>query len=282
MISCRRPRTARRTSTSTSPRGWAAAKARRGGCVSLISSGTSDKESAFLEATPSGNDVFFLTAAQLLAPGHRHGRLTSTTRASARRHRPCLTARAPAPPGCSTATRAAARAPAPAGPGRAVGHRDVLRPGQLVPAAAAKQERLGDESRATQTADASPEARESAEGLQEAQESRRSAARAKRKARKTVRAEAADKTRSAKQSTHASARGSRRAHGDAMSPTSERALRIKWHVAPAVLAATASRRRRGSRSRRPALAAGAVVAGQLRSGADAICRPAGKARSSWP
>jgi hypothetical protein len=37
-----------------------------GGCVSLISSGTSSRESAFLEATPSGNDVFFLTASQLL------------------------------------------------------------------------------------------------------------------------------------------------------------------------------------------------------------------------
>ena len=36
-----------------------------GGCVALLSSGTSSKESAFLEATPSGNDVFLLTAAQL-------------------------------------------------------------------------------------------------------------------------------------------------------------------------------------------------------------------------
>jgi hypothetical protein len=36
------------------------------GCVGLISSGASANESAFLEATPSGNDVFFLTAAQLL------------------------------------------------------------------------------------------------------------------------------------------------------------------------------------------------------------------------
>ena len=35
------------------------------GCVSLISSGSSQQESAFLEATPSGDDVFFLTAAQL-------------------------------------------------------------------------------------------------------------------------------------------------------------------------------------------------------------------------
>jgi DNA-binding beta-propeller fold protein YncE len=35
------------------------------GCVSLISSGTSKDESAFLDASESGNDVFFLTAARL-------------------------------------------------------------------------------------------------------------------------------------------------------------------------------------------------------------------------
>jgi hypothetical protein len=37
------------------------------GCVDLLSSGTSAKESAFLDASASGNDVFFLTAAPLLA-----------------------------------------------------------------------------------------------------------------------------------------------------------------------------------------------------------------------
>jgi hypothetical protein len=36
-----------------------------GGCVGLISSGISREESAFLDASESGNDVFFLTAAQL-------------------------------------------------------------------------------------------------------------------------------------------------------------------------------------------------------------------------
>jgi hypothetical protein len=36
-----------------------------GGCVGLISSGTSQNESAFLEATPNGDDVFFLTTARL-------------------------------------------------------------------------------------------------------------------------------------------------------------------------------------------------------------------------
>jgi hypothetical protein len=40
--------------------------ARSGGCVGLISSGASPQESAFLDANEDGNDVFFLTAAQLV------------------------------------------------------------------------------------------------------------------------------------------------------------------------------------------------------------------------
>ncbi|HEV7483965.1 MAG TPA: hypothetical protein VGO13_12790 [Solirubrobacterales bacterium] len=36
-----------------------------GGCVSLVSSGTSPEESAFVDASESGNDVFFLTASRL-------------------------------------------------------------------------------------------------------------------------------------------------------------------------------------------------------------------------
>jgi hypothetical protein len=38
-----------------------------GGCVELISSGTSGEESAFLDASESGEDVFFLTASRLTA-----------------------------------------------------------------------------------------------------------------------------------------------------------------------------------------------------------------------
>jgi DNA-binding beta-propeller fold protein YncE len=41
-----------------------------GGCVSLISSGTSSRESAFLDASESANDVFFLTSAPLLSTDH--------------------------------------------------------------------------------------------------------------------------------------------------------------------------------------------------------------------
>lgn len=37
-----------------------------GGCLSLISSGTSKQESAFLDASESGDDVFFLTASKLV------------------------------------------------------------------------------------------------------------------------------------------------------------------------------------------------------------------------
>jgi len=36
------------------------------GCIGLISSGTAERESAFLDASASGNDVFFLTANQLV------------------------------------------------------------------------------------------------------------------------------------------------------------------------------------------------------------------------
>jgi hypothetical protein len=39
--------------------------ARSGGCVSLISSGSSGQESVFLDASESGDDVFFLTSAKL-------------------------------------------------------------------------------------------------------------------------------------------------------------------------------------------------------------------------
>jgi hypothetical protein len=39
--------------------------ARSDGCIGLVSSGTSKEESSFLDASESGDDVFFLTSAQL-------------------------------------------------------------------------------------------------------------------------------------------------------------------------------------------------------------------------
>jgi NHL repeat len=49
------------------PSGMGTCQSPTGGCVSLISGGESSHESAFLEATPDGGSVFFLTEAQLLA-----------------------------------------------------------------------------------------------------------------------------------------------------------------------------------------------------------------------
>ena len=76
-------RTARRTSTSTSPRAWAPAT-ETGGCIGLISSGTSDRESAFLDASENGDDVFFVTAGLARVAPTPTTRSTSTTRMSAR------------------------------------------------------------------------------------------------------------------------------------------------------------------------------------------------------
>ena len=52
--------------SSTSPRASAAAKAPPAAASSLLSVGTSDRESAFIEATPDGSDVFFVTESKLL------------------------------------------------------------------------------------------------------------------------------------------------------------------------------------------------------------------------
>ncbi len=48
------------------PSGLGSCQSPTGGCVSLLSSGTSGNESAFMEATPDGANVFFITASQLL------------------------------------------------------------------------------------------------------------------------------------------------------------------------------------------------------------------------
>jgi hypothetical protein len=48
------------------PSGVGSCESQTGGCVSLLSGGSSDRESAFIEATPDGSSVFFVTEAQLL------------------------------------------------------------------------------------------------------------------------------------------------------------------------------------------------------------------------
>ena len=74
---------------------------RSGGCVDLISSGTSSEESVFLDASENGGEVFFLTAARLVA----HDYDTSLDVYDAREcttQSPCVTGSV-APPECMTA-----------------------------------------------------------------------------------------------------------------------------------------------------------------------------------
>jgi hypothetical protein len=100
------------------PSGLGSCESPSGGCVSLLSSGTSGKESAFLEATPSGNDVFFLTAGQLL-PQDTDTAFDIYDARVCTGGSPCLTPPVPTPPGCSTADAcrpASPPQPAPIGP----------------------------------------------------------------------------------------------------------------------------------------------------------------------
>jgi NHL repeat len=105
------------------------------GCVGLLSSGTSDRESAFLDASEDGSSVFFITAAQLVASdGDRsldvyNARVCSSSS-------PCLTGPEAQPRPCETSeTCQGAPKPLPSfetpasttnsGPGNV--HREVLR-----------------------------------------------------------------------------------------------------------------------------------------------------------
>jgi hypothetical protein len=83
---------------------------RSGGCVSLISSGSSGQESAFLDASESGNDVFFLTAAKL-SPQDTDSSYDIYDAHVCTSGSPCLTA-AVTPPDCTTADACRA-APSP-------------------------------------------------------------------------------------------------------------------------------------------------------------------------
>jgi DNA-binding beta-propeller fold protein YncE len=85
---------------------------RSGGCVALISSGTSDEESGFLDASENGGDVFFLTAAKLSSQDfdtsldvYDAHECTAAT--------PCFAASTTSPPRCTTvdACRAAPSPP---------------------------------------------------------------------------------------------------------------------------------------------------------------------------
>jgi hypothetical protein len=81
--------------------GSASFSARSGGCVGLVSSGTSGEDSGFLDASEGGGDVFFFTSAQL------SGVDVDSSRDVYDAHEctsmvPCLPAAVASPPACST------------------------------------------------------------------------------------------------------------------------------------------------------------------------------------
>jgi DNA-binding beta-propeller fold protein YncE len=72
-----------------------------GGCVGLISAGTSAEESAFLDASESGGDVFFLTKSRLL-PTDLDSSLDIYDAHECTTSSPCAPSAALAPPPCAT------------------------------------------------------------------------------------------------------------------------------------------------------------------------------------
>jgi DNA-binding beta-propeller fold protein YncE len=110
------------------PAGVGSCEGSSGGCVALISGGTSEHESAFLEATPSGDDVFFLTAAQLL-PQDTDTAFDIYDARVCTQESPCLPPPPPAPAGCGSAAACRPGAPPQQAPIGAAGSARFSGPG---------------------------------------------------------------------------------------------------------------------------------------------------------
>jgi hypothetical protein len=115
------------------PAGVGGCESPSGACVSLISSGSSGRESAFLEATPSGSDVFFLTASQLL-PQDTDTAFDVYDARVCTSSLPCLTPPSPAPEGCTSAGTCRPTAPAQQTPVGPSGTATFSGPGNVLPA----------------------------------------------------------------------------------------------------------------------------------------------------
>lgn len=89
------------TCSESTSSGSSVFSARAGGCVSLISAGTSSRESAFLDASETGGDVFFLTASQLAAQDTDNA-LDAYDAHECTNAAPCLPEPAVQPPPCTS------------------------------------------------------------------------------------------------------------------------------------------------------------------------------------
>ncbi len=99
-----------------------------GGCIALISSGTSQQESAFLEATPDGDEAFFLTAAPLSAQDTDAALDIYDARVCTAQS-PCLSPPPPAPQGCASTETCRPASPVGVAPSQASGTAAFSGPG---------------------------------------------------------------------------------------------------------------------------------------------------------
>ncbi len=126
------------------PSGVGSCESSTGGCVALISPGNSNRESAFMEATPDGTSAFFLTEANLL-PQDTDTAFDIYAARSCTTVSPCQTIPAPVGEGCTetdTCRPAGPPLPAPEGP---AGSASLSGPGNP-PAPPAKAQVLGSSS----------------------------------------------------------------------------------------------------------------------------------------
>jgi DNA-binding beta-propeller fold protein YncE len=82
------------------------------GCVALLSSGTAKNESAFLDASASGDDVFFVSAGQLAATDHDNSFDVYDARVCTEES-PCVKPPPPPPPPCGNEETCRPPGPAP-------------------------------------------------------------------------------------------------------------------------------------------------------------------------
>jgi DNA-binding beta-propeller fold protein YncE len=116
------------------PAGIGSCQSSTGACVALISSGGSEHESAFLEATPSGNDVFFVSSAQLVPQDTETGLALYDARVCTSAS-PCVTPPAPSPGPCGTTEACRPTQPAQQPPTEALPSTTVTASGNLTPTA---------------------------------------------------------------------------------------------------------------------------------------------------
>jgi phosphodiesterase/alkaline phosphatase D-like protein len=122
------------------PSGVGSCVSATGGCVSLISGGSSDHESSFVEATPDGSNVFFVTEAQLL-PQDTDTAFDIYDARECSEGSPCLTSREPSPAPCAEVATCRPAETAQPIPGGTVGTAAFSGPGNATThVAAAKQE----------------------------------------------------------------------------------------------------------------------------------------------